>query len=80
MPQGNGEKPSSASGLPKVEAPITQAKIDRVVSDPDVAEGAREDWLKRALARLLEDANPGAEQRRLVREVRDIIKDRQTRR
>lgn len=80
MSQDQRAKPSDNADLPDTESSVTQHDVNKVLADPAVSPDMRDKWLKRALKRLQEDANPGAEQRRLIREVRDIVSDKRNRR
>jgi len=68
------KKPESPKRKPE-PGTVTREELQQVMADPSYSAGERESWLKEVLTRLTSEPRPGQSQRRLIREVRDIILD-----
>lgn len=73
------EKKTDQSPPEPASADVTREELQQVMANPSYSAGTREGWLKEVLARLTAEPSPGESQRRLIRDIRDIILDVRTR-
>lgn len=69
------DKKTAKTARKPASADVTREELQQVMADPRYSAGQRESWLKEALTRLTSEPRPGQSQRRLIREIRDIILD-----